>query len=298
LADTYKTIAWNGVTFSVPNNWEPSRIGPRYLQFEDDTGPVFELKWQQIKGRYPIDRHLKRLVTRHGRRNGVDVKTAPMPETWAPILNAFENRFFTWDSAGVSGQGVALYCNTCKTAHLLQFIRRDIIKNKRLCASILNAFRDHPQKDDAGTIHWQIYDIKAVLPGSFGLQGFTFQPGAFELKFKGPYGTEISLHRWGPASVLLEGAGLDRFISDQLPWIDALAADKKWFDQQVLHVNTALFSTPWSKWALVLLRKRMYGWLFAAHDEDHNKIMAVSALGRRPLPDSLFRTISDHYEMV
>jgi hypothetical protein len=221
----WKDIAWNGLFFRIPPAWEIGRIGLRYLLFEDDAGPVFELKWQPVKKGFSFDVHLKRLGAAYSRKRGIDLKPTALPEQWREALVGFEARFFQWGSGSATGQGAVLYCETCRTAHLLQFLRRDIVRNKRLCLGILRSFGDHPAADEGGERLWAIYDIRAKVPCEYQLQRYRFTPGAFELAFSGPRREALSLFRWGPASVLLEHQSLRRFLDRQVPGSDPY---RKW----------------------------------------------------------------------
>jgi len=48
LTDHWKEIAWNGVRFKTPAEWEIAQIGPRHLILENEMGPVMEVKWGPV----------------------------------------------------------------------------------------------------------------------------------------------------------------------------------------------------------------------------------------------------------
>jgi hypothetical protein len=294
----WKDIAWNGLFFRIPPAWEIGRIGLRYLLFEDDAGPVFELKWQPVKKGFSFDVHLKRLGAAYSRKRGIDLKPATLPEQWREALVGFEARFFLWGSGSATGQGAVLFCETCRTAHLLQFLRRDIVRNKRLCLGILRSFGDHPAGDEGGERLWAIYDIRAKVPCEYQLQRYRFTPGAFELAFSGPRREALSLFRWGPASVLLEHQSLRRFLDRQVPWVGPLPEMEPQRDNGSVRLEGALYAGLVEKWRLWLLRRPLYGWLEAAHHDHTNRILAVSAIGRHPPLAGRCSQICDHYETV
>ena len=87
----WKTIAWNGLRFEVPGDWDPARIGPRHLLLASEAGPVMEIKWATVKGRFSGRRRLREL-SRRVRRRGAAFRETALPEPWRPFLSGFEAR--------------------------------------------------------------------------------------------------------------------------------------------------------------------------------------------------------------
>ena len=93
-------------------------------------------------------------------------------------------------------------------ATLVQFHRPD--RDPRIEAiapQLLASFSDH--RDD-GLVSWSLYDLSAETPQNLPLIRHRFQPGRFQLTFGRP-DREVSLWRWGPATVLLKDGGLTGF---------------------------------------------------------------------------------------
>ena len=69
----WKEIAWYGMRFKIPADWQMSQIGIRYLAIEDEFGLVMEIKWAPVKGKFSHSSHLKRLIALQKRqlRNAV-----------------------------------------------------------------------------------------------------------------------------------------------------------------------------------------------------------------------------------
>ena len=40
--ESWKTVAWNGLSLRVPPQWEVSTLATSYLQLDDEVGPVLE----------------------------------------------------------------------------------------------------------------------------------------------------------------------------------------------------------------------------------------------------------------
>lgn len=117
-----KHLEWNGISLSVPCDWEPGRIGVRHLLLESDRGPAMEVKWGAVKGRFSHRAHLRR-IGRQRRRDEADVREWPVPDSWMQALASFDALGFRWDSAEISAQGAILYCPACRTATLIQFFK-------------------------------------------------------------------------------------------------------------------------------------------------------------------------------
>ena len=62
MTDGMKQVAWNGIRFKAPRPWQIGRIGTRHLVLEDAGGPVMEVKWGPVKGKFSHAAHLKRLA--------------------------------------------------------------------------------------------------------------------------------------------------------------------------------------------------------------------------------------------
>ena len=62
MADRWKHIAWNGIRFKAPAEWEVGQIDSRHLILEREAEPVMEVKWGSVKGAFSHKAHLKRLI--------------------------------------------------------------------------------------------------------------------------------------------------------------------------------------------------------------------------------------------
>lgn len=202
----WKTIAWGGVQFAVPTEWEPGRIGLRYLLLESEFGPVMEVKWEPSGRRFSRRRHLRRLARQVGRKGAIFRERA-LPADWRRSLGPVEGIGFEWKNKEQSAVGALLFCSVCRTVSLLQFFRRGPgADSDRQAARVLGSFQDH--RTD-GRCAWALYDIQAVLPEHFRLHAHRFEAGRFVLEFRGRR-RRLTLYRWAPASVLLE----DRVLKD------------------------------------------------------------------------------------
>lgn len=205
----WKFVAWGGVQFEVPREWEPGRIGPRHLLFECDTGPAMEIKWGPSGRRFSSRRHLRRLARQVGRGGAVFQERAlPVDEGGFPA--PVEGLGFEWNGKDGGAVGALLFCPVCRTVSLLQFFRRGPgAESDRQALRVIDSFQDH--RTD-GRRAWALYDIRAVLPVHFRLIGHRFEAGLFVLEFRGNR-RGLTLYRWAPAGVLLKDRDLEAFAA-------------------------------------------------------------------------------------
>ncbi len=289
----WKIIAWDGVRVAVPGDWEPARIGRRYLLLQSDPGAVMEIKWAAVKGRFSGRRQLRQL-RRQVRRKGAIFRETALPETWRTSVVGFEADSFQWDAGSERATGLLLRCATCRTVSLIQFIERP--GSPPLtgdAARLLASFRDH--RND-GRIAWALYDIVAVLPDHFVMKRHRFEAGRFVLQFEGG-GRRLTLYRWAPAEVLLQ----DRTLAD---FAKTSAGETEWvFRSSKVHGHPAVDGDhPMPIGLLGRLRtglgiagfRRLRLWRVS----ESNRILGIQLEGRRPIEEAEIQAVSDGYGMA
>lgn len=293
MTDHWKQIAWNGIQFSVPRQWDIGRIGTRHLILEDSAGPVMEIKWGTVKGTFSHKAHLKRLAASRSRREKNRVAEWFLPPPWEKALTSFETRGFLWQTNGTGGRGAILFCHACRTATLIQFIGENAAEQEKVLLRILKSFRDH-QED--GRVHWSIFDIKAELPETMKLLRYRFEAGRYELAFEdGPQ--HIHLHRWAPAAAILGERNLIWF-SHTLPEFAAAAPSLSTDDNSKTiewHVSPA---GSWHRMIRRLKVRPSYFWFRLWHLEDKNRILGLRAESRRALDFQKLNQICAGYESL
>jgi hypothetical protein len=219
----YREIAWNGIRFEVPTDWEITGIGLRYLFFEDAVGPVFEVKWERIRGRFSHNKHMRRLAAQQRRSHGKAFQKSPLPKKWKKAVSAFDAAGFRWQGGPYEGIGAVLHCPECRNATLIQFFKKNGEGIDSRCLKILSSFRDHRTGKPTS---WAVYDIQAETPPEFQLVKYRFDAGAFQMIFKAG-DIKAALHRWSPAAVLLRNRSLEAFAAGvfRLPPVDPVSID-------------------------------------------------------------------------
>jgi hypothetical protein len=293
VAEPWKQVAWNGIRFKAPAEWEVSQIDSRHLILEKEAEPVMEVKWAPVKGTFSHKAHLKRLVASQSRKLKGRIAEWFLPPPWQKALAGFETSGFLWQADDASGRGAILFCQTCRNATLIQFFEESSVKYEKVLLTVLRSFQDHRQD---GRILWSIFDIKAKLPEGLGLVQHRFEVGKYELVFNDGM-QNIHLQRWAPAAAILGGRDL-LWFSGTIPEFAAglpplLTVD----DSKAVEWSIS----PVGEWRRMICRlkvKPSYFWFRLWHLEDKNRILSVRAESKHPLDFQLLKRISADYDSL
>jgi hypothetical protein len=298
ISDCSKTVAWNGISMRVPSEWEVSSLAKSYLQLDNGRGPVLELKWQQVRGVFSHHNHLKKLA-RHSRSiAGLNFEETSLPEEWRQALRHFETKCFEWQGGEINGKGVILYCPVSRQASLLQFYQQRDLGGSEVHLGVLDSFRDQCEQD---MVRWSLFGLDALLPKSFELVRYRFEPGYYQLEFKN--GQEfVDLKRWGPADLLLKD-------SDLLHWYEKSCKELGWcrlagIREDEYHGRPALYGHGRAAdrlaarlWAMIS-RKSPNMWIRIWHLPSQNQILGVVARSLKSLDEYLLEEICRNYDMA
>lgn len=298
MLESWKTVAWNGLSLRVPPQWEVSSLATSYLQLDDEVGPVLELKWQQIKGLFSFKTHLKKLSRLSTSTPGVDFQEIPLPHDWQQALRNFEVQSFAWQSTEVSGKGAILYCSECQKAILLQFYQKQGGDDSRIQLGILHSFRDHSED---GMVPWALFGLRALIPQRFVLVRHRFHPGHYQLEFQHQK-EHLHLNRWGLADLLLKGGDLLAWFNKkcrELNWCRAANMREYNYDgkpalQGQSQGSIAAASSLWAR----MTSTKPHIWVRVWHLASRNQILGVAARGLKPLNEQMLEEVCSNYEMV
>ncbi len=216
---SWKPLAWNGVSVRVPTGWDPAELQAFALRASGDAGPVLELKWRRVQGRFDPQRHLARLDKELGSRGAVDRSPKALPRGFADAAQALAGRGldalpYAWQAEnGTRGAGALLHNPASSIAALAQFVFRDPADPAETdtALAILDSYQDHGADP---LVPWAAFGIRAQVPPHLELRSFSFTPGHFRLSFaggKGPEAAELVLDRLGPADALLGSRSLAQY---------------------------------------------------------------------------------------
>jgi len=297
-SDSWKTVAWNGVSLRVPSNWEVSSLATSYVQLDDATMPVLELKWQSVKGHFSHKNYLKKLAQQSKTSPGLNFKEVPTPEQWQEALPSFTVRSFVWQTSQIGGEGVILYCPDCRTASLLQFYQKKGRDDSATQFEVLRSFQDHCED---GIVTWSLFGLSALIPKRFELVDHRFQPGHYRLEFQCRM-EHLYLNRWGPADLLIKEGGL-------LQWFEKSCRELHWCKSATIRQYTykgcsALYgqskgsnTTIKNLWARIT-RRQPNSWIRIWHLSSPNQILGVASLGLNPPDECVLEEICRNYDMA
>lgn len=290
LTKEWKQVAWNGISFDVPEGWQIVEIGVRHLILEDDSRPAMEVKWGPVRGKFSHRAHLKRIGAFQTRQLKKTVEEWPLSPAWQEALSGFETSGFAWHTETKVGRGVILYCPVCRKAALIQFLQPKDTRSDEIPLKVLSTYQDH--RDDDQTI-WSVFDIRAIIPSNFILANHRFEPGNFELAFE--HGSrKVFLYRWAPASVLLARQDLAQFaqsIADFSP-ADPVSVDID--GSPAVELSLA----PHYIWFSRFKAKPSFHWLGLWHLQSKNRILGVKMQDKRAFDTLILDRICANYESL
>lgn len=293
LTENWKEVAWNGVRFKTPAEWEMAQIGYRHLLLENDAGPVMEVKWGPVKGKFSHKTHLKRLAALHSRQVKDRISEWRLPSHWEAALTGFETSGFLWQGEAAIGRGSILFCPICRNAALIQFFRYKSAPSEKVLSAILRSYRDHSRNN---RILWSIFDIRMTLPHKLKLIKFRFEAGKFLLGFI--HGRQkIYLHRWAPATAILMGGDLVGFTR-AIPEFSIGEPRTLTIDGYEAVEWSIMPESDWQRRISRLKVNSSYFWYRLWHVEEKNRILGIRAESKYPLDSPLLDQIYADYETV
>ena len=296
--DGWKTVAWNGISLRVPPQWEVSSLTKSYLQMDDGLGPVLELKWQQVRGVFSHQDHLKKLARHSKSVAGLRFQQTSLPEEWRQALRHFETKCFEWHGGGINGKGVVLYCPSSQQASLLQFYQQGDLVSPEVHLGVLDSFRDQCEQD---MVRWSLFGLSALVPKSFELVTYRFEPGRYQLEFKDRQQC-VELKRWGPADLLLRDTDLLHWFEKSRRELDCCRLtgirEDNYQGRPALYGKSGGWDSPAARFWARISRRLPYVWIRIWHLSSQNQILGVVARSLKSLDEQLLEKICRNYDMA
>ncbi|MBW1996569.1 MAG: hypothetical protein JRJ29_01255 [Deltaproteobacteria bacterium] len=291
----WKELAWDGVRFVMPADWDAAKLGPGYVMLENEFGPVMELRSRAIKGVFSPRDQLKKLRSAQDKQLGGLIQEIALPQAWREPLKPFRAFGFSWKGEGLRGKGLVIYCPTCKRVTAIQFFEKGKPgTGDALSARVLESFQDHRTDN---RVLWAVFDIHALVPSAYRLTRHRFEPGEFEMVFSRRV-QKITLHRWAPASALMGEGGLFAFL-EKLPYLHK----KKFQEIQApeidgLEWNEEPCSTLFGRVRWIRNLKPSLRRFRLWHVEEKNRILGVGYQGRGNIEPALFDRVCKEYVCI
>jgi hypothetical protein len=278
-AAQWQDIGWNSIILQLPASWQPTVIYPSYLFFEEKGQAVFEIKWQQIRGKFSSKKNLAGI--KGALKNG-ELNTWEIPPDFQNLLASYTVSGFQLQHENGSSHGMLIYCSTCKRVTLVQWYF-DPENEKKILKHILASFRDHSEEADQA---WSVFDIKTLLPIEAELLSHEFLPGRYTLNFE--LGTtSVTLYRFKPAAVLLQKKNIGEFgtalINKEPLEVENNRASWHYRAKGLERLLTKTRKQPACQW--------MRLW----HNQEQNVILGVKAEGKCFTETGWLEKICDNY---
>ena len=191
-----RRIAWDGISFCVPSNWELAvfrflRRGVGRIELEDEYSVRLEAEWTRSRKRVNMDRIMQRyeaaskpLTLKSEAHHAIE----GLPDGWHATHFIF--RETGTDEAQqdlhVKQHGLATVFYVCPRKSifcffLLHFLPEDTEDPVALVQGLSTTFQDHRQ---AQMVPWALFDIACGVPRRFVLEEAKFDIGAKLMVFK------------------------------------------------------------------------------------------------------------------
>lgn len=107
LPPPLQNIGWNGVLLHLPQTWQPTIIYPSYLFFEEEGQAIFEIKWQQIHGKFSSKKSFAQIRETMKKR---ELDTWELPPDLQLLLAPYTVSGFQLHYGNNHSHGLLLYC--------------------------------------------------------------------------------------------------------------------------------------------------------------------------------------------
>ncbi|MCS7191961.1 MAG: hypothetical protein NZ937_03120 [Armatimonadetes bacterium] len=212
-------IGWMGLTFFVPENWDLVHSkGNRfdgYLRFEEDGVIRCEIQWTLVSaGKVILDEqveHYLKSLEQMLRKQGKPVTVRKNIHIVSRKQVKRNVRDFMWQSSTI-GYGMMWFCEDCRRALVAQVVGYEHEPVKEWAKQVFLSLSDH---SDGDWETWSVYGLKFEAPKGWNMSKGEIMPGKICFNFKlGEY--EMTVSRYGPASVLLKDKKLEEFAIEVL----------------------------------------------------------------------------------
>ncbi|NDV27298.1 hypothetical protein [Desulfovibrio sp. JC010] len=294
-----KNIAWDGISFDVPPEFEVSGIDKRFLQLDNGEHPCIELRWYDAGRTYKEKTYFRQLAKKIESASGLKIESTVLPASWKNPLKKYNTTAFYWQSDLATGRGVMFYCKKAGKVMLVQFIGKN---DEQIDSAAVMLFESLKFSNPDGDQCWRIYDMKATMPGSMEIESFEFKPGRFSITLSDQTDT-VSLYRFSPADVILKDCTLGEF-------------SKKLFDEDIKKMGLSIAELEYGEGSTCMFgqekgpstaalalsklspKRRPYGQVEIRYTQESNRILAVMVKSRQHIPEDRAKNIFKQYEIV
>jgi len=227
-----KRIAWDGVSFDIPANWELAvykflKKGVTRVEIEDEVAVRLEAEWVRPKRKLQMDHILARYERRSKKLTSLADDRKPikqLPDGWVATHYTFAETLPKRNKRGLMvvkhSLVTAFYLDPDSKLFcfvLLHFLPEDKEKPAETTRLVAANFRHYVGEP---LVPWQLYDIAFELPQDFHLENTLFD-----------IGRKLMIFRWGGRRFyLLHFSCTDMFLKEGMnipEWVAAHLNDMR-----------------------------------------------------------------------
>lgn len=295
----HKRIAWDGISFEIPSNFEVSGIDKKFLQLDNGEHPCIEIRWYDAGKTYKEKTYFRQLAKKIESNSGIEIESTVMPGSWKAPLKKYDSTAFYWQSDLATGRGVMFYNKKAAQIMLIQFINKCDECTDNAAVIFLNSLQFHKGEE---TTNWRIYDLQATLPAGFNLESYEFKPGRFNITVGDQIET-LSLYRFSPADMILKNSTLGEFseeiFKDEISRLSLSKAELE-YDGGATCMYGQKARPSIAKLAISKLsaKNKPYAQIEVRYTHESNRILAVMVCSRQEIPEDRAKSIFNCYEII
>ncbi len=222
-----KQIAWNGISFSIPENWEISSYkfpgkNRTIIEIEDEYAVRLEAEWA-VSTQERLDRIRKRYRETVGdmaKEADRAVEIEKIPKGWTASVYEFRETDAEHGRKGIDVSthilGTALYDSPASglfAYFIFRFHPEDREHPETLIRLVAETFTDHTGDKNRP---WKLFDIDTEVPSIFTIDKTAFDVGAKMMRFRYK-GRILWIWFFSCADVILKDApGIEHWVTGYL----------------------------------------------------------------------------------
>jgi len=205
---SYKAFGWQGITLTVPSDWELAftrgNYASGYVRLADGSSLRLELRWETSSRKVApadvVDTYVRTLSGK-ARKAGAEFSVQRDLKMASPEGKRVECYRWIGDRQVFAMLSRCEECGRTVHVHVLGSIDERL---KGVARTVFASLRDHPQ---GGAVRWSFHDVDLSVPAGLPLRRQGLQTGCIRMLF-GSRLTRLEFCRLSLAQVLLGGGEL------------------------------------------------------------------------------------------
>jgi len=280
-----KPVGWNGIQFSLPEQWDVIVKGNCHLIVEQELQPLLEFRWQNRPRHSSKKNGAEHIFSQLRRETGEKPQIIDLPPFLQALAPHFRVSTFTFGDHS-EAQGAVITCLKSGTLILLQFFDITPASAERL----LFFFKTLSccTKDEQN-MSWSIDGLTFLLPPKFTLENYSFSLDLTQFHFTSRF-TALWFCRLAAASKHLERYTLKRLFAS----FSGAEPERC----TVIDDDTIVFNSSPSigdRLLCAIKRKKIHQWGTFCHHAEQDKILGLHVTSSQPLDRDQLTLLEKNY---